>query len=110
MIFNKGDIYLINFDPVKSGEIGKLRPGIILSDNQDATLFKTVVVVPLSSLVVKNNMPYRYLISQRGALKKDSDACVYEIRSLAKSRLKNKIADITTGELNDIRQALCDLL
>ncbi|WP_428086338.1 type II toxin-antitoxin system PemK/MazF family toxin [Candidatus Thioglobus sp.] len=110
MNLNQGDIYLVNFDPVKKGEMGKLRPAIILSDNQDSTLFATVVVMPLSSIVIKDNMPYRYTISKRAKLKKDSDACIYEIRSLSKSRVKEKIASIDTNELNDIRQALHSLL
>lgn len=108
--FNKGDIHLVNFDPVKVGEIGKLRPAIILSDNQDITLFSTVIVVPLSSVIIEDNLPYRYFINQRDKLKQNSDACIYEIRSLSKSRIKAKVASITTDELDDIRQALCDLL
>jgi len=109
-MLNKGDICLVNFNPAKKDEIGKLRPAIILSDNQDSTIFATVVVVPLSSLVIKDNQPYRYFISKRQALEKDSDACIYEIRSLSKSRVGDKIGSITSGELEDIRQALCDLL
>ncbi len=107
---HKGDICLVDFKPTKMGEIGKLRPAIILSDNQDLALFTTVVVVPLSSLVIKNNQPYRYFISKRQQLKKDSDACIYEIRSLSQSRVNTKIGNITSGELDGIRQALCDLL
>ncbi|SMN11611.1 hypothetical protein SPBRAN_1897 [uncultured Candidatus Thioglobus sp.] len=110
MALNKGDIHLVNFDPVKVGEMSKLRPAIILSDNQDITLFSTVVVVPLSSVVIDDNMPYRFLINKRDKLKKDSDACIYEIRALLKSRVKDKVASISDDELNDIRQALCDLL
>ncbi|WP_201341225.1 type II toxin-antitoxin system PemK/MazF family toxin [Abyssogena phaseoliformis symbiont] len=62
---NKGDICLVDFEPTQMGEIGQLRPAIILSDNQDLALFTTVVVVPLSSLVIKNNQPYRYFINKR---------------------------------------------
>jgi mRNA interferase MazF len=108
--FNKGDIHLVNFDPVKVGEIGKLRPAVILSDNQDITLFSTIVVVPLSSVIIKDNSPYRYFINKRDKLRQDSDACIYEIRSLSKNRIKHKVASIATHELDDIRRALCELL
>ena len=101
---------MVDFDPVKAGEIGKLRPAIILSDSQDSTLFKTIVVLPLSSLIIENNQPYRYFISKRQQLKKDSDACIYEIRALLKSRVAKKIASITTHELDEIRQTLSNLL
>lgn len=108
--FDKGDIRLVNFDPVKVDEIGKLRPAIILSDNQDITLFSTVIVVPLSSVIIEDNLPYRYFINKRDELKQNSDACIYEIRSLSKNRVKSKVASISTDELDDIRQALCELL
>lgn len=107
---NKGDIHLVNFDPVKSCEMGKLRPAIILSDNQDTTLFKTVVVIPLSTIIVENNQPYRYFISKREKLKENSDACIYEIRSLSKTRIKAKIANIDENELEEIKNFLCELL
>lgn len=109
MSIKKGNICLIDFEPSQAGKMGK-RPAIILSDNQDLTLFKTVVVVPLSNLIIKDNKPYRYFISKRQRLKKDSDACIYEIRALSKSRIGAKIANISTAELDEIRQALCDLL
>ncbi len=109
-VLNKGDICLVNFEPTKKDKIGKLRSAIILSDNQDSTLFSTVVVVPLSSLVITDNQPYRYFISKRHQLKQDSDACIYEIRSLSKSRVGNKIGSVSSDELDDIRQALCELL
>jgi mRNA interferase MazF len=32
MELNKGDICLVNFNPTKGHEMGKLRPAIILSD------------------------------------------------------------------------------
>lgn len=107
---NKGNIHLVDFKPSKKAEIGKIRPAIILSDNQDSTVFKTVIVIPLSTIIIENNLPYRYFISKRADLKKDSDACIYEIRSLAKTRIGKKIAIVTKNELSDIHQALCDLL
>ncbi|SMM99461.1 hypothetical protein SPONN_601 [uncultured Candidatus Thioglobus sp.] len=110
MVLNKGSIHLVDFDPAKVGEIGKTRPAVILSDNQDSTLFKTVIVVPLSSVIMEHDMPYRCFIPKRQKLKTDSDACIYEIRALSKSRVGIKVGSITLDELNNIRKALCDLL
>jgi hypothetical protein len=38
-------------------------------------LFSTIVVVPLSSVIIKDNSPYRYFINKRDKLRQDSDAC-----------------------------------
>jgi mRNA interferase MazF len=102
----KGGIYLVNFNPAKTGEIGKLRPAIVLSDNQDLSIFATAIVIPLSTIIIENNQPYRYFINKRDNLLKDSDACIYEIRSLSKSRIKDKLTTITNLELQEIKNCL----
>jgi len=81
---NRGDIYIVNFDPSKGGEIGKLRPAIILSEYEDNQILDTVIVIPLSTVIEKNTKPYRVYIKKRENLLKDSDACIYEIRTLSK--------------------------
>ena len=45
MELNRGDICVINFNPAKGGEIGKLRPAIILSDKVDNEILDTVIVI-----------------------------------------------------------------
>jgi len=82
----------------------------IIQQMREIMQFVAIAVIPLSSLVVKDNQPYRYPISKRQKLEKKSDACIYEIRSLSKNRVGEKVATITKGELEGIRQALCDLL
>ncbi|WP_418185904.1 type II toxin-antitoxin system PemK/MazF family toxin [Aliarcobacter vitoriensis] len=110
MDLDKGDICLINFNPAKGGEIGKLRPAIILSSKEDIEILSTVIVIPLSTVIEQDALPYRYLIKKREKLKKDSDACIYEIRALSKSRIKEKIAKLTIKELEIIQESLCEVL
>lgn len=106
----KGGIYLVNFNPAKNDEIGKFRPAIIISDNQDISIFATVIVIPLSTTIVKDNIPYRYLITKRDKLLKNSDACIYEIRSLAKTRVGKKLAELTSDEMSDIKNCLNQII
>ena len=60
---NRGDIVLVNFNPAKGGEIGKLRPAIVLSDKDDNEILDTVIVIPLSTVIEEEALPYRFLIS-----------------------------------------------
>ncbi len=106
----RGEIYLVNFNPAKGGEIGKLRPAIIISDNDNNAILNTVIVIPLSTVIEPNTSPFRYLISKRDKLQRDSDACIYEIRSLSKTRVKEKLSTITDKELSKIQQYLCEIL
>ena len=110
MQLDRGDIVLVDFNPAKGGEMGKLRPAIILSDSDDNEILDTVIVIPLSSYIEENAMPYRYLISKRDKLLKDSDACVYEVRALSKTRVKDKLSRLDDTELDDIQNSLCQII
>ncbi len=110
MVLSRGDIVLVNFSPAKGGEIGKLRPAIILSDNDDNEILETIIVIPLSTYIELDALPYRYLIKKRDKLQKNSDACIYEIRALSKTRVKEKVSALTDEELIIIQDALCQIV
>jgi len=110
MVLNRGDICLINFNPAKGGEIGKLRPAIVISDSMDNEILDTVIVIPLSTVIEKDALPYRYLITKREKLEKNCDACIYEIRALSKVRVKEKLAVLNNQELEVIQDSLCKIL
>jgi len=110
MVLNRGDICLINFNPAKGGEIGKLRPAIVISDSMDNEILNTIIVIPLSTVIEKDALPYRYLITKREKLEKNCDACIYEIRALSKVRVKEKLAILNNQELEVIQDSLCKIL
>ncbi len=101
MELTKGDICLVNFNPSKGGEIGKLRPAIMMSSKEE---------IPLSTVIEDNALPYRYPIDKRDKLEQKSDACIYEIRALSKMRIKEKIGSVTDDELATVKKALCEIL
>jgi mRNA interferase MazF len=110
MELTKGDICLVNFNPSKGGEIGKLRPAVIMSSKEENSMLLTVIVIPLSTVIEADALPYRYPIKKRDKLKENSDACIYEIRALSKVRIKEKLGLLTEFELKSIQEALCKIL
>ncbi|WP_294956504.1 type II toxin-antitoxin system PemK/MazF family toxin [Sulfurovum sp.] len=110
MAFYRGDIHLVNFNPAKGGEIGKLRPAIIMSGSDENSILETCIVIPLSTTIVKEALPYRYTISQRDTLHKESDACINEIRALSKTRIKERVSALSEKELDIIQNSICELL
>lgn len=110
MGLSRGDIVLVNFSPAKGSEMGKLRPAIILSDSDDNEILDTVIVIPLSTRIEADVLPYRYLIRKRDTLQKDCDACIYEIRALPKTRIKEKLSVLTDEELTIIQDSLCQII
>jgi len=110
MVLIRGDIVLVNFNPAKGGEIGKLRPAIVLSDSDDNEILDTIIVIPLSTVIETDALPYRYLINSRDKLQKNCDACIYEIRALSKIRVKEKLSILTDEELKIIQDSLCMII
>lgn len=106
----RGDICLVDFNPAKGKEMGKLRPAIIMSSKDEISILDTVIVIPLSTMIEIDALPYRFFVSKRANLQKPSDACIYEIRALSKQRIKEKIAALTQDEIRAIQSALCEIL
>ncbi len=106
----RGDIALVDFNPAKGGEIGKLRPAVIMSTEEELEILETVIVIPLSTCIEKDAAPYRIFMPRREKLLHDSDACFYEIRALSKRRIKQRVAGLTPKELAVVRHALCEIV
>ena len=107
MDLNRGDIVGINLNPKKGDEIGKIRPCIIISGNDENSILDTIIVVPLSTKLIDNMQPFRLRLKKRDNLKKDSDILTNHIRSISKKRVTSKIAKITEEEYKEIIQNLC---
>lgn len=110
MELNRGDIITVNFNPTKGSEIGKLRPAIIISEKDDNEILDTVIVIPLSTVIEPNTMPYRVHINSRDKLLKNSDACIYEVRALSKVRIKEKLGFLNQNEIKTIQNCLCKIV
>lgn len=107
MELNRGDIVIVNLYPKKGDEIGKIRPAVIISGDEENSILETVILMPLSTDLIEHMEPYRLRINARENLKEDSDVLINQIRSLSKARIKEKIAKLTDDEYTQIIENLC---
>jgi len=107
MAWLRGDIVTVNLNPKKGDEVGKIRPAIILSGNEENDMLDTVIVVPLSTDLIEDMEPYRTRLKKRHNLKSDSDVLINHIRTLSQNRIGEKIATISEAEYNAIVQNIC---
>ena len=107
MDFKRGDIIIVNLNPKKGDEVGKIRPAVIISNDDENKILDTVILMPLSTDLIDNMEPYRMRISQRENLKEDSDLLINQVKTLSKLRIKEKIAIVTNEEYRNIIQNLC---
>ena len=108
MDLNKCDIVGINLNPKKGDEIGKIRPCIVISNDDENQILDTIIVIPLSTQLIDDMLPYRLRLLKRDKLEKDSDILINHIRTISKKRVTSKIAKITKDEYKLIIQNLCE--
>lgn len=101
---NQGDIYLVNFSPVKGHEQGGLRPAVIVQQDTLNNFLNTIIVAPITSnLGLKGRLTVYYLPSKKTGLKQDSLALIHQVRTIDKSRLIKKIGSMNTNDFFDLR-------
>ena len=105
--YKRGDIVTINFNPKKGHEVGKTRPVVVISADEENAILDTVIVMPLSTKLLDGMEPYRFRVSKRENLKQDSDVLVNHVRAISKKRIGQKIATITQDEYENIINNLC---
>jgi len=103
----RGAVYWINLENQTPPEFGKIRPALIISNSEQNLILETLVVIPISS-IGEEIWPLRLEI---GHIKKKKSFCVIPgIRQISKSRLMEKICDISSERMNDIESALFSYL
>ena len=107
MDFKKGDIVTVNLNPKKGHEVGKIRPAVIISNDDENKILDTVILMPLSTVLTDDMEPYRMRLTKRDNLKKDSDILINQVRTLSKLRIKEKIAVLDENEYRNLIQFFC---
>jgi mRNA interferase MazF len=105
-VIRRGDVFLVNLDPVIGSEVGKARPAIVLQNDLANRTSPTVTVVPLSSKVDRV-FPFQVLIpAGEGGLDRASKALCEQIRTLSTRRLGQHLGSLQPERLEEKRTAL----
>jgi len=101
----KGEIYLANLGNIQNEDIGMIRPVLIFQNNLlnrmlSETIFSEVVVIPLSSKIVKND--FTCIVNKRDKLEKDSVILCNTIKMINAKRLKIDKRYLTKLDDNEI--------
>ena len=105
----RGDIYLINLDPVIGKEIGKARPSVIIQNNIGNKFSPVTIIAPISSLKeITKPLPIMVFIEKgECGLKEDSYVDCGQIRTVEKTeRLITKFGTLDKLKMLEIDKAL----
>ncbi|MGV8120627.1 MAG: type II toxin-antitoxin system PemK/MazF family toxin [Candidatus Xenobiia bacterium LiM19] len=102
----RGDLFLINLDPVKGSEQGGVRPALVIQ-NDVGNEFSPVVIIAAISSQIKRLYDVHVLIAPpEGNLDKESIVLLNQIRTVDKSRLTRKLGSLSTATMKRVERAL----
>ena len=108
MVIKRGDMFYADLSPVVGSEQGGIRPVLIIQNDMGNKYSPTVIAAAITSQINKNKLPTHIEIdSEEFGLKSDSVVLTEQIRTIDKSRLKEKIGHIDDEEgMNKINNAI----
>lgn len=108
----RGGVYLANLNPSKGSEPGKVRPVLVVQNNWLNELsHPTVIVLPLSTVLIDDVEPLRFRLQPRGQLHKTSDVLCEQIRALDTRRITSDcLTLLSSNEMQQIEKNLQQVL
>ena len=107
----RGEIRLVDLEPVRGAEADKVRPAVVVSnDGANATAQRlgrgVITVVPVTSNT-ERVYPFQVLLpSAATGLDRDSKAQAEQIRSVAVERVGERIGVVRGEQLTDLDEAI----
>ncbi len=102
MTIRRGDMFYADLSPVIGSEQGGIRPVLIIQNDTGNKYSPTVIAAAITSQMNKNKLPTHIEIgSDEFGLKADSVVLAEQIRTIDKSRLREKIGHIDNNIVMD---------
>ena len=106
-IVKRGEIYYADLSPVVGSEQGGMRPVLIVQNDTGNRHSPTVIAAAITSRLDKAKLPTHISLAEGSAgLNRDSIVLLEQIRTLDKSRLRERMGRIDESTMNAVDAAL----
>jgi mRNA interferase MazF len=108
MNINRGDILLIDLEPVKGSEQGRVRPCLVVQSDLFNKYSPTTIIVPITSKLPDKNYPQTIIIEKKDSgLDKNSAFLCNQLRTISiEERTISRIGKLNLSAMNRIDNAL----
>ena len=103
----RGELYYADLSPVIGSEQGGVRPVLVVQNDVGNKYSPTVIAAAVTSKIDKAKLPTHIELSAREyGLSKDSVVLLEQIRTLDKTRLKERIGQVSADKMRKINESL----
>jgi mRNA interferase MazF len=103
----RGDILLINFEPGKGSEQGRIRPAVVIQNDLLNKFSPLTIVAPITSKVYEKEYPTNIFIRKEDCvLNNDSTILINQIRTIDKRRILRKLGSLDMFLMNKVDLAI----
>lgn len=105
-IYRRGDIYLVDFDPVVGSEQGGVRPGLIVQNDIGNFFSSTTVAFPITTHLKRLDLPTHVLLENVRGLTATSMVCVEQPKPIDKQRVLRYLGKISPEQMRKVEEAM----
>ena len=103
----RGDIFLVDLDPVLGSEQGKTRPCVIIQNDLGNQYSPVTIIACITSTVSRRAYPTNvFVTAKETGLDHDSVVILNHIRSVDKTRLIKKLGAVPQAKMLEVDAAL----
>ncbi|MGI6013349.1 MAG: type II toxin-antitoxin system PemK/MazF family toxin [Oscillospiraceae bacterium] len=103
----RGDIYYADLSPVVGSEQGGLRPVLIVQNDTGNRHSPTVIAAAITSQIGKARLPTHIELEAKSCgLTRDSVILLEQIRTIDKSRLRERMGKLNEPVMNQVDDAI----
>lgn len=105
-LIERGDVFLVNFDPTVGAEARKTRPAVVVSNNINNAHSPIVSIAPISSTITRVYSFEVEVPAGKGGLKTRSKIMVNQTRAVDKLRLLKKLGHLPEQIMAEVDSSL----
>ena len=106
-IVKRGDIFYADLSPVVGSEQGGMRPVLIVQNDTGNKHSPTVIAAAITSQIGKTRLPTHIELNARSVgLSRDSVILLEQIRTIDKSRLRERMGKLDEGTMTKVDNAI----
>ena len=103
----RGEIYWVDFEPVRGSEQGRLRPALVIQNDVGNRYSPITIVIPLTSRVSEKHYPQNVVFEAGVAgLPKNSELVANQIRAIDKSRVRERLGSVPETLMESVEMAI----